>query len=61
MAPPPPVLLNGNLSNVNGKPNNVVSPPINVGLLKEIETGKDDELYVSCSLFIKQFFLLLLL
>lgn len=37
MAPPPPALPNGNLS--NGMKNNVMSPPMMGGLLKEIETG----------------------
>lgn len=42
MAPPPPALPNGNLS--NGIPikanNNIVTPPNHAGLLKEIETGR---------------------
>lgn len=42
MAPPPPALPNGNISNGIMKPKNILSPPAapaNAGLLKEIETG----------------------
>lgn len=42
MAPPPPALPNGNLSNGivnNNKPANIITPPNHAGLLKEIETG----------------------
>jgi hypothetical protein len=47
MAPPPPALPNGNLSNGitnnnnNNKPANIITPSNHAGLLKEIETGNE--------------------
>ena len=46
MAPPPPAMLNGNLSNgiANNKPSNIITPPNHAGLLKEIETGNKSQI-----------------
>jgi hypothetical protein len=49
MAPPPPALPNGNLSNGitnNIKPANTIAPSNHAGLLKEIETGKNCQFLV---------------
>ena len=55
MAPPPPAMLNGNLSNGianNNKPSNTITPPNHAGLLKEIETGNKS--HISLLLFLRR-------
>lgn len=59
MAPPPPAMLNGNLSNGiannNNKQNNIITPPNHAGLLKEIETGNKSQIIFL--LFLTRFYM----
>jgi len=56
MAPPPPAMLNGNLSNgiANNKPSNIITPPNHAGLLKEIETGNKSQILLLLFFCIQQ-------